>query len=208
MTVGADPTFALIHALRLKGRASPAVLATATGLDQAGVEATLTTLAENGWAVFRETRPAGWALTPAGADGHRQAIEDRRRGDAPGVEAIDRAYRRFLRLNGPFKALCTDWQMREGKHVNDHTDSGYDRQVIERLSSLHQEATEIVDDLTRVAPRFGPYRDRLNSAAGRLRSGDVTAFTTPLTDSYHDVWMELHEDFLVTLGIPRQEGAT
>ena len=40
---------------------------------------------------------------------------------------------------------------------------------------------------------------RLDDAAWRFVGGDHTALARPLARSYHDVWMELHEDFLVTL---------
>ena len=44
---------------------------------------------------------------------------------------------------------------------------------------------------------------RFSTALERLRAGDTDAFTRPLTDSYHDVWMQLHEDLLLTMGRER-----
>jgi hypothetical protein len=40
-------------------------------------------------------------------------------------------------------------------------------------------------------------------AYDRLIGGDVRWLTTPMIGSYHDVWMELHEDLLMTLGLTR-----
>ncbi|WP_232681743.1 hypothetical protein [Nocardioides sp. R-C-SC26] len=37
----------------------------------------------------------------------------------------------------------------------------------------------------------------------RLRSGDNGAFARPMYNSYHDIWMELHEDLIVSLGRTR-----
>ncbi len=34
--------------------------------------------------------------------------------------------------------------------------------------------------------------------------GDARAFTAPLAESYHTVWFELHQDFLLTLGLERE----
>ena len=33
----------------------------------------------------------------------------------------------------------------------------------------------------------------------------IGSLTKPLTGSYHDVWMELHEDLLLTLGLARED---
>ena len=46
----------------------------------------------------------------------------------------------------------------------------------------------------------------LSSADGtaqRVDAGDVRMFTGVMCGSYHDVWMELHEDLILTLGIDR-----
>lgn len=40
----------------------------------------------------------------------------------------------------------------------------------------------------------------LGQAVERLRQGDPDALAKPLSHSYHDVWMELHEDLLNSLG--------
>ena len=53
--------------------------------------------------------------------------------------------------------------------------------------------------------RFGPYSVAFAAALIRLRAGDGDAFTKPLTGSYHDVWMHLHEDLLLTLDRPRSD---
>ena len=51
--------------------------------------------------------------------------------------------------------------------------------------------------------RFSAYGPRFAKALARLRAGDLDAFTRPLSGSYHDVWMELHQDLIVTLGMTR-----
>lgn len=64
---------------------------------------------------------------------------------------------------------------------------------------------DLVDAVSRVAPRFAIYRTRFESKLAAFRSGDTDALAKPLTGSYHDVWMELHEDLLATLGRERTE---
>ena len=41
--------------------------------------------------------------------------------------------------------------------------------------------------------------------SARFRDGDDDALAKPLSGSYHDVWMELHEDLLATLGRERTD---
>ena len=56
--------------------------------------------------------------------------------------------------------------------------------------------------------RFGPYGPRLHEAAEKVQGGDHHLFTGVMCSSYHDVWMELHEDLILTLGIDRaKEGS-
>ncbi|MDQ4134410.1 MAG: MarR family transcriptional regulator [Actinomycetota bacterium] len=210
MIVPLEAAFLVLHALRLKGRATTASVATATGLSASEVDDVFAGLSRDGL-VERPTAASGaWALTAAGRDGHRGSLEAEGRRDRAAREAMYTSYRRFLSLNQPFKQLCTDWQLRGdgAPKFNDHTDTTYDRNVIDRLIHMHRDTLDVVDELARAAPRFGPYRERFEAAVHRLQAGDLAAFTTPLADSYHDVWMELHEDLLVTLGLPRREGET
>ncbi len=46
---------------------------------------------------------------------------------------------------------------------------------------------------------------RLDNALARVQAGDFDWFTTPVIDSFHTVWFELHEDLLSTLGIERSK---
>ncbi len=210
MIVRLEAPFLVLHALRLKGRATAAAVATATGLSGSEVDDVLADLGGDGLVERPAATSNTWALTTAGRDAHRWGVDAESRRDRAARDAINTAYRRFLSLNQPFKQLCTDWQLRGdgASALNDHTDSVYDRNVIERLIHMHRDTLDVVDDLARAAPRFGRYRERFEAAVDRLRAGDCSAFTAPLADSYHDVWMELHEDLLVTLGLPRREGET
>ena len=51
--------------------------------------------------------------------------------------------------------------------------------------------------------RFERYRVRLTDALVRAEAGALE-YIADSTASYHTVWFQLHEDLLVTLGIPRQ----
>lgn len=214
MPATSSPPLTVLHSLGLKGAASTAAIAGATGLPAAQVETLLTELGEMGLVERRSTEPSGWALTRPGRrerSAQLQAELDARGGRA----TVEDAYRRFLGLNPELLAVCTDWQLRPpaqgvARRANDHQDDSYDRSVVERLAGVHQRAVPVLSDLAATMPRFAPYRGRLDAALSRVEAGEGEWFTAPLRDSYHTVWFELHQDLLDTLGIERasvSEGA-
>lgn len=112
-------------------------------------------------------------------------------------------YEAFRPLNREVLQLCTDWQLRPGGAPNDHRDAAYDWSVIDRLEALDERAGPLLRRLAGVEARFAPYRDRLRAARRRLSEGEHEWLTSPRVDSYHTVWMELHEELLSALGLTR-----
>ena len=47
------------------------------------------------------------------------------------------------------------------------------------------------------------YGPRLESVLIRILDGESNMFTGVMCGSYHDVWMELHEDLILTQGLDR-----
>lgn len=194
-----DPKFLTHHALRIKGFSKSDTLAEIVALDVDVVEKHLQDLQAEEMAMFREARSL-WQLTPTGRAAH------------PGVLAIDVArfnldslkphYHNFLEINNTFKHLCGDWQLRDGA-PNDHSDAKYDKEVIQRLTNLHNIAEPIVSTMATIVPRLSPYLPRLDSTCKLVVSGANNMFTGVMCGSFHDVWMELHEDLILTQGINR-----
>ena len=202
-----DQPSAVLHAVRLAGRAEPRRLAGLAGLDEDGVRRQLEALAAAGLVRRHEGRFGGWAPTPLGTrhDDEVLAAELETIGGRPGLEA---AYRSFLALNPELLAACTDWQLVASEprpRRNDHRDRAYDAAVLRRLEGVHGRVRPVLDELGRRAPRFAGYGPRLQAALDRVRAGDHEWFTGALVDSYHQVWFELHQDLLLTLGIERGE---
>jgi len=193
--------FDVLHALTIKGMAQPGALAVTAGQGQDDVLCELDRLRQDGYAVHLERR-GSWRVTPEGRDRHAELLADDT--PAPARDRLHPAYDRFLPLNQRFKGLCTRWQVRGGA-PNDHTDSDHDAAVIAELSELHAEAEPVLGELAEVRDRFARYGERLTGALSRLRAGEANAFTGVLCDSYHDVWMELHRDLLLSLRLDRSE---
>jgi hypothetical protein len=201
MTHESEPDLLVMHALRLKGFAEPSQIVEATALTQEVTVDILDDLSVNGAATHREGRISGWALTAEGRERHRKQLLDERDAAAC-TELLDRCYQGFLSCNESFKQLCTDWQLRtvDGELVvNDHTDAAHDEVVVGRLGALHRQVLPVLDDLARALRRFGTYPERLTTASDRFQRGEREALARPLSGSYHDVWMELHQDLLLTL---------
>ena len=143
-------------------------------------------------------RIVGWRISAEGTALHAELLAEAMT-DGDVVASLRHAHAVFEPLNAALEQVCTDWQLRDGA-VNDHASAAYDHAVIERLVELNTGAGSMLDALARRVPRFGGYRSRLDDALRRVRDGDRSAVARPLSGSYHDVWMELHQDFLVGLG--------
>lgn len=200
-----DPGFRVLHALRVKGFAKVDSLAEVSGLSSAFVEEQLGRFLGAGWAVFREARSL-WQLTPQGRVAHTDALA-RDVHEAGLRSRLGEQYGPFLALNEQFKDLCGEWQLR-GDDPNDHTDAEYDAEVIARLLDVDRHVQPICASMAAVIDRLAPYGRRLRDAARRVNDGEVNKFTGVMCGSYHDIWMELHEDLILTLGIDRaKEGS-
>ena len=190
MTELTDDAHALLHELRLRGMVSAVEGPAPDALCAAGLAArkgTFLVLTSAG----REAN-AQWArLTP----GSGQEL------------AARRAYDQFLAMNAEFLRISTDWQVRPGNVPNDHRDTEYDWRVVDRLAAIDERTGPIVRRLANEVERFAGYRARLRDALRRVRDGEHDWFLSPTCDSYHTVWMQLHEDFLLALGLARADEA-
>jgi hypothetical protein len=139
----------------------------------------------------------------------------------PGVQAVSRMlacekgseterkvyqlFTSFLPINRKLREVCTDWQRLPDGSANDHTDATWDAGVRDRLEDIDAGAGRIIKRLSAVDPSFEHYRNDLSSALHNFDAGDNSALTSPLTDSYHNVWMWLHQHLLLMLGLSRKE---
>lgn len=101
--------------------------------------------------------------------------------------------------------MCTAWQCRPDGSVNDHSDSVYDAGVRESLEDVHEAIQPVLRRLERVLAGSGRYLTDLEEALDHFDDGAVKWLASPLCDSYHTVWMRLHQELLLVLGISRAE---
>ncbi|MDQ0766588.1 hypothetical protein [Streptomyces canus] len=123
-----------------------------------------------------------------------------------GQEAqITAVYEAFLPVNRKIREVCTAWQCRPDGSVNDHGDSVYDAEVRELLEDVHEAIQPVLRRLERLLADSGRYLTGLEEALDRFDDGDRQWLASPLCDSYHTVWMRLHQELLLVLGISRAE---
>ncbi len=200
----------VLHSLRVKGSAEPPTVADFTCLEVDEVEAHLASGVEQDHVQARKGPVQGYGLTTPGRQHHGSWITGQL--DRFGVrgQAQD-AYGRFVEVNERLKVTCTAWQLKNtgGEPVlNDHSDEKYDRGVIRRLHDVHRAVEPICSSLASAIDRFDVYGRRLARALAKIDEGEHAWFTSPMLDSYHTVWFELHEDQILTLGLDRNnEGA-
>jgi pyruvate,orthophosphate dikinase len=141
--------------------------------------------------------PAGIGVAPQGRIWLQAKLQAER--DRIDQASADLVYREFMRLDVDFKRLVTDWQVRVadgGMVPNDHTDTAYDDAVRFRLRAFHQETMELMPKICAFASRLEPFKVRFARAAAAVSAGDSSMIASPLKDSYHTVWFELHEELI------------
>lgn len=125
--------------------------------------------------------------------------------DAPERERIMATFHRFLPVNRNLRDLCTAWQVRPDGSVNDHSDEGYDADIRDRLDDIDDAVAPLLKRFAEDIPRMAGYRARLTESLEKLDDGDDAWLASPLIDSYHTVWMHLHQELLLTIGMSRKE---
>jgi hypothetical protein len=111
----------------------------------------------------------------------------------------------FLPINRQVRDLCTAWQTRPDGSPNDHSDPAYEAQVRDQLDDIHAAIARVLRRLTACDGRFAHYAPDLDGSLEKLDAGDGSWLASPLKDSYHTVWMRLHQELLLLLGISRAE---
>jgi hypothetical protein len=182
--------YEVLHAIWTRGFATAEQIAVSTALPKSDVEALVAAAKASGFVKQRSGKVTGANLTPAGKA--RLVLLAGETLTSQHLNVIAAAYDSFVAPNQEFKALVVSWQ-----NAPDLTET------LTGLESVHCKVAEVVERAADVHPRFRTYLPRLERALGAFRAGDTHALARPMSESYHDVWMELHEDMLKTMGRTR-----
>jgi pyruvate,orthophosphate dikinase len=148
--------------------------------------------------------PRGLHLTPEG----RAWLAGQLTAERDGVDrsVAERAYQAFMVLDASFKQLVTDWQIKtidDTRVPNDHADAAYDAAIRTRLAHFHEATTALLPDIIALSVRLKPFATRFARAAAAIAAGDGAMIASPLKDSYHTIWFELHEELIHLAGRDR-----
>ena len=131
---------------------------------------------------------------------HERLIDQERR--TYEMARLEQAYERFRAQNGALKALVAKWQsLGDG-------DDGARAELLAELTDIIGRVRVALRRTNEQLLRFEGYLPRLRKALARAEQGEYEYVAGAGIDSVHTVWMELHEDYLLTQGISReQEGS-
>ena len=115
------------------------------------------------------------------------------------IDAVRVLYDRFLAVNQPTKSKCAEWQ----RLGDDDEEARF--VIASDLQDILERVSTTIVRTSALLPRFGAYPPRLRIALDKVFEGQNEFLTGPRVASFHNVWMECHEDYLLTLGISREE---
>jgi len=196
----------VVRTLHIKGSATTDAVASALASTPEQVSAALNRLVTAG---LVESSAETYRLSRSGKTKASKlvAADQARWGVSNAIAALDA----FLALDQRTKETVTAWQLRSSggtQVLNDHTDPRYDDRVLDRLAAIHSDAKQWLSGLSPSLGRFRVYLARLERALTLARDGDGRFVASPMVDSYHGVWFELHEDLIQLAGRSRADETT
>jgi hypothetical protein len=120
-------------------------------------------------------------------------------------QELNKHFDAFLPINRRLRDVCSAWQTRSDGTTNDHSDLAYDDSVRDRLDEVHSAIGPVLRRLGALDQALATYRPRLQEALDKFDDGDATWLASPLIESYHTVWMQLHQRLILMLGLTRAE---
>jgi pyruvate,orthophosphate dikinase len=132
-----------------------------------------------------------------------ESLQKKRKDLLPALK--DNIWPRFKELDSDLKKVLTMWQIMPDGSLNVHEDHEYDFEVIERLLSIHDRLCDLFNDDYRMECEFNGLLTYLSDAISAIDEGQLEFIVGTSVNSYHNLWRELHEDLLCTLGIAREE---
>jgi hypothetical protein len=200
------PELLILHGVRILGGPSVPAVAERFSLPAGEVREYLMDAEALGWVTRHEFFGETWSMTSRGrAENERQLAAEL---DATGARGrVESAHAAFVPLNRRHGQACTNWQLRpmpwDRLAFNDHTDHRWDDRVMVELELVDRDLRAVCDRLTAVLARFDGHAARHTAALERVRQGHHAWLDAPDRASCQLVWMQLHEDLLATLGLPR-----
>ena len=115
------------------------------------------------------------------------------------IADLEQLHQQFLELDSEFKSLVTDWQLTQEKNESDL------KELHSRLEIITTETSSGLIQLENIDKTFRRYVPLFEIALDGIRDGDSSMIASPLKDSYHTLWFELHQELIDLTGISRAD---
>ena len=194
----------VFHGLAIKRHSPPEVVAEHVGLSLEKVCHVLEEAVATGRAVYARDAYTLTPLAKLSVEANYSKYFLALRGDQSFVQP----YEQFELINKSLKQVITDWQTIDvggNKVPNEHTDSDYDAEIIDRLGAIHEQVEPVLGRLATKISRLAIYEKKLLAALEAAEDGDIGWVSDIRRESYHTVWFDLHEDLLRIMGRIRDE---
>ncbi|MEO6029690.1 MAG: transcriptional regulator [Candidatus Binatia bacterium] len=183
---------AVLMAVRVHGRADAVAVARTAGVDEGTATATLAALRAAETVASAASPSSGAAVTLT--DQGRARLVLLLASERHDAGKIAEVYDAFVVADRELKRAITAWQLADDVRKGEARDG---------VLAAATTAGGVAAVIGAIAPRFAPYAGRLAVAAGAIATGDARFVASPRVDSLHQIWFELHEDLLATLGRSR-----
>ena len=144
---------------------------------------------------FLEEIGESFTLTDLGRELLASDLRDKRL--LASTENIEKLHSEFIVLDKGFKSLVTNWQIASKDNKSDLED------LLIALKSLTIEISRILQILEKIDMSFRRYLPLFEIALDGIRERDSSMIASPLKDSYHTVWFELHQELIDLSGLSR-----
>lgn len=144
--------------------------------------------------------PEMWLITDDGKERFRSFLQQRRKDLIP---LVKEKYDQYNVLDRKIKVICSNWQTKPDGKSNQHDDPAYDSSIVDAVTELNQDIKALLSG-GGLEKEFELLAD-LDQALEKVKQGQIEYLSGLWDSSYHNVWRELHEDVLATLGLEREE---
>ena len=108
------------------------------------------------------------------------------------LSKYEEQFAKFVIMDQKLKKIMYDWQGKtigDQYIINDHTDREYDFSVLERLFDIDEK----LRNLLKGEEIYKELLSKLEYALQQVESGDYDWMAKYTIDSYHTVWIQIHE---------------
>jgi pyruvate,orthophosphate dikinase len=115
------------------------------------------------------------------------------------IADLEQLHQQFLELDSELKSLVTGWQLTQEKDESDL------KELHSRLEIITTNIGTDLIQLENIDRTFRRYVPLFEIALDGIKDGNTSMIASPLKDSYHTLWFELHQELIDLSGMSRAD---